>query len=94
MARVSVPLPIFFAAPDKLEVGGHLDRINRTKVHAFGLEIGGRAVLLLLLISGVKTMMALRVLRTEGVRLLTEDSSLMRRAGPDRRSQTKLRDIE
>ncbi|MAD19364.1 MAG: hypothetical protein CMJ52_03975 [Planctomycetaceae bacterium] len=62
-------------------VGGHFDRSGRTRVHALGLEVGGRAVLLMLPSSGGKTTMALRMLKTEGVRLLSEDSPLMRRDG-------------
>ena len=61
--------------------GAHFDRTGRTRVHALGLETGGRAVLLLLPSSGGKTTMALRMLQTEGVRLLSEDSPLMRRDG-------------
>ncbi len=62
-------------------VGTHFDRSGRTRVHALGLEAGGRAVLLLLPSSGGKTTMALRMLQTDGVRLLSEDSPLMRRDG-------------
>ena len=62
-------------------VGAHFDRSGRTRVHALGLETGGRAVLLLLPSSGGKTTMALRMLQTDGVRVLSEDSPLMRRDG-------------
>jgi len=62
-------------------VGAHFDRTGRTRVHALGLETGGRAVLLMLPSSGGKTTMALRMLQTDGVRLLSEDSPLMRRDG-------------
>ncbi|MBQ73120.1 MAG: hypothetical protein CMJ67_09490 [Planctomycetaceae bacterium] len=62
-------------------VGTHFDNTGRTRVHALGLETGGRAVLLLLPSSGGKTTMALRMLQTDGVRLLSEDSPLMRRNG-------------
>ena len=62
-------------------VGAHFDHSGRTRVHALGLEAGGRAVLLLLPSSGGKTTMALRMLQTDGVRVLSEDSPLMRRDG-------------
>jgi hypothetical protein len=61
--------------------GQHLDRIGLHRVHALGLEAGGRAVLLLLPMGGGKTTLALSVLASGCARLLSEDTPLMARDG-------------
>ena len=58
-------------------VGQHLDSIRLHRVHALGLEAGGRAVLILLPMAGGKTTLALRLLDLDGVRLLSEDSPVL-----------------
>ena len=62
-------------------VGSHLDRKGLIRVHGLGLEVNGKAVLLLLPMSGGKTTMALRMLQNEGIRLLSEDSPLIQPNG-------------
>ena len=61
--------------------GSHLDRRGLIRVHGLGLEVNGKAVLLLLPMSGGKTTMALSMLQNEGIRLLSEDSPLIRSNG-------------
>lgn len=58
-------------------LGSHLDRAGLVRVHALGVEANGKAALLLLPSSGGKTTMALRMLESDGIRLLSEDSPLM-----------------
>lgn len=62
-------------------VGEHLDRIALHRVHALGVEVGGRAYLILLPMAGGKTTLALRLLEAEGISLLSEDSPLISREG-------------
>ena len=62
-------------------VGSHLDRKGMIRVHGLGLEVNGKAVLILLPMSGGKTTMALRMLQNEGIRLLSEDSPLIQSNG-------------
>ena len=61
-------------------VGRHLDSVGLHRVHALGVEVGNRAVLVLLPMAGGKTTLALRLLEAKGVKLLSEDSPLL---GPD-----------
>jgi hypothetical protein len=62
-------------------VGEHLDRIGLTRLHALGLSGGQGAVALMLPSGGGKTTMALRALRDDRVRLLSEDTPLLDRRG-------------
>jgi len=61
-------------------VGRHLDAKRLFRVHALGVEAGGRGVLLLLPMGGGKTTLAMRLLQDGSVKLLSEDSPLL---GPD-----------
>lgn len=61
-------------------VGQHLDSVGLYRVHALGVAAGNRAVLVLLPMAGGKTTLALRLLKSKGVKLLSEDSPLL---GPD-----------
>lgn len=63
------------------QVGQHLDAIGLHRVHALGIEAGGKAVLILLPMHGGKTTLALRLLGLEGIKLLSEDSPLISRSG-------------
>jgi hypothetical protein len=58
-------------------VGQHLDTVGLHRVHALGVAAGDRAVLVLLPMAGGKTTLALRLLKTDGVKLLSEDSPLL-----------------
>jgi hypothetical protein len=60
-------------------VGEHLDARGLHRVHALGIEAGGRAILVLLPMGGGKTTLALRLLTTDDIRLLSEDSPLISR---------------
>ncbi len=62
-------------------VGQHLDSIRLHRVHALGVEAGGRAALILLPMGGGKTTLALALLKTDGIRLISEDSPLISRRG-------------
>jgi hypothetical protein len=62
-------------------VGQHLDSLGLHRVHALGLEVGGRAILVLLPMAGGKTTLALRLLGIDEVKLLSEDSPLISRSG-------------
>jgi hypothetical protein len=62
-------------------VGEHLDSCGLPRLHALGLAGAQGAVAILLPSGGGKSTLALRALRTEGVRLLSEDSPLMDRKG-------------
>jgi hypothetical protein len=59
------------------QVGQELDSHDRHCVHALGVEVGGRAVLILLPMAGGKTTIALKVLGSEGTKLISEDSPLI-----------------
>jgi hypothetical protein len=61
-------------------VGQHLDAVGLYRVHALGVAAGNRAVLVLLPMAGGKTTLALRLLKSGGVKLLSEDSPLL---GPE-----------
>jgi len=62
-------------------VGRHLDEIALHRVHALGVEADGKAFLILLPMAGGKTSLALNLLRSEGIKLLSEDSPLISRSG-------------
>lgn len=62
-------------------VGEHLDERGLPRLHALGLSGRDGAVAVLLPSGGGKSTLALRALRTDGVRLLSEDSPLMDREG-------------
>jgi hypothetical protein len=62
-------------------VGQHVDAMGLHRVHALGIEAGGRAILVLLPMGGGKTSLALRLLDTADIRLLSEDSPLISRRG-------------
>jgi hypothetical protein len=59
------------------QVGQHLDGLGLHRVHALGVEAGGRAVLILLPMAGGKTTLALKLLSLEGTKLLSEDSPVL-----------------
>jgi hypothetical protein len=59
------------------QVGQNLDQLGLHRVHALGVEAGGRAVLILLPMAGGKTTLALKLLGLESTRLLSEDSPLI-----------------
>jgi hypothetical protein len=62
-------------------VGEHLDSSGLPRLHALALSGASGAVAVLLPSGGGKSTLALRALRTPGVRLLSEDSPLMDRRG-------------
>jgi len=59
------------------QVGESLDAMGLHRVHALGVEAGGRAVLVLLPMAGGKTTLALKLLGLEGIKLLSEDSPVL-----------------
>ncbi len=61
--------------------GQFLDERHIHRVHALGISQNGKAVLILLPEKGGKTTLALRLLRSEHVKLLSEDSPLITRKG-------------
>lgn len=63
------------------QVGQHLDAIGLHRVHALGIDAGGKAVLILLPMQGGKTTLVLRLLASDGIKLLSEDSPLISRSG-------------
>jgi len=62
-------------------IGEHLESRGLTRLHALGLSGGQGAVAVMLPSGGGKSTLALRALREEGVRLLSEDSPLIDRHG-------------
>lgn len=62
-------------------IGEHLDAIGRPRLHALGLAGRQGGVAVMLPSGGGKSTLALRALRAEGVRLLSEDSPLLDRRG-------------
>jgi hypothetical protein len=62
-------------------VGQFLDSQHIHRVHALGLSLKGKAVLILLPAAGGKTTLALQLLQWEEVKLLSEDSPLISRKG-------------
>ena len=61
--------------------GQFLDSKHIHRVHALGISVNGKAVLILLPEKGGKTTLALRLLRSGRVKLLSEDSPLITRHG-------------
>jgi hypothetical protein len=62
-------------------VGTHLDSIGIHRVHALGLEKGGKAILILLPIGGGKTTLAQKALAGKQFKLLSEDTPLITKEG-------------
>lgn len=62
-------------------VGEHLDALHLPRLHALGLAGAQGAVAVMLPSGGGKSTLALRALRADGVRLLSEDSPLLDRHG-------------
>jgi len=62
-------------------LGQFLDSKHIHRVHALGISVDGRAVLILLPEKGGKTTLALRLLKSGRVKLLSEDSPLITRNG-------------
>jgi hypothetical protein len=62
-------------------VGEHLDRRGLPRLHGLGLAGAQGGVLVTLPMGGGKTTLALRALRTDGVRFLSESSPLIDRRG-------------
>jgi hypothetical protein len=62
-------------------VGQYLDSKHIHRVHALGISRNGKAILILLPEKGGKTTLALRLLRSGQVKLLSEDSPLITRRG-------------
>jgi hypothetical protein len=62
-------------------VGKHLDSKHIHRVHALGVSANGKAALILLPEKGGKTTLALRLLESGRVKLLSEDSPLITRQG-------------
>ncbi|MGH7336591.1 MAG: hypothetical protein ACREI7_03350 [Myxococcota bacterium] len=77
LAREIVYLTVLSRVAERLAARG----IHR--IHALGLELGGRAALVLLPSGGGKSTLALSILRDadNGLRLISEDSPLVRRDG-------------
>ncbi|MCJ7523309.1 MAG: hypothetical protein MUP21_13985 [Dehalococcoidia bacterium] len=61
--------------------GQFLDSRHIHRVHALGISVNGKAVLILLPEKGGKTTLALRLLSSEHVKLLSEDSPLITSRG-------------
>lgn len=62
-------------------VGEHLDRRGLHRIHALGVSLRGRGVLLLLPAGGGKSTMAMALLERPDVKLLSEDTPLVDRTG-------------
>jgi len=62
-------------------IGEHLEARGMTRLHALALSGGQGAVAVMLPSGGGKSTLALRALRADGVRLLSEDSPLIDRQG-------------
>jgi len=62
-------------------VGQYLDSRHIHRVHALGISKNGKAILVLLPEKGGKTTLALRLLKSGQVKLLSEDSPLITRKG-------------
>jgi len=62
-------------------VGQFLDSRHIHRVHAVGLSYNGKAILILLPEKGGKTTLALRLLQSEQIKLLSDDSPLLNRHG-------------
>jgi len=62
-------------------IGQGLDQLGLHRLHALGVEVSGRAVLVLLPMGGGKSTLALHLLNLPGVRLLSDDSPWIDRTG-------------
>jgi hypothetical protein len=62
-------------------VGRYLDAQHLHRVHALGVSKNGQAILVLLPEKGGKTTLALRLIKCDGIKLLSEDSPLISRQG-------------
>lgn len=62
-------------------IGGHLDRRRTPRLHALGISGAKGAVAVMLPSGGGKSTLALRALRADGVRILSEDSPLIDKRG-------------
>jgi hypothetical protein len=62
-------------------IGENLDRRGVHRVHALGVEVNGRAILVLLPMGGGKSTLGLHLLRFPEVRLLSDDSPWIGRDG-------------
>ena len=63
------------------EVGRRLDQSKLHRIHALGVVINNRAVLVLLPMGGGKSTLALELMKHPEVRLLSDDSPYLRRDG-------------
>jgi len=82
---------IFSTSPDRRReisylsilsiVGQYLDSRHMHRLHALGISRNGRAILILIPKGGGKTTLALQLLQSEQVKLLSEDSPLITRRG-------------
>ncbi len=70
--------PIFFCSRASAKA---LDQRGLHRLHALGVEVNGRAVLVLLPMGGGKSTLALHLLSLPGVRLLSDDSPWIDRTG-------------
>jgi hypothetical protein len=62
-------------------IGQHLDRRGLHRIHALGVTVRGRAVLVLLPMGGGKSTLGLHLLNQPGVQLLSDDSPFIDRKG-------------
>jgi hypothetical protein len=62
-------------------IGQALDQRRLHRLHALGVELNGRAVVVLLPMGGGKSTLALHLMNLPGVRLLSDDSPWIDRAG-------------
>jgi hypothetical protein len=62
-------------------IGQGLDKLGLHRLHALGVEVNGRAVLVLLPMGGGKSTLALHLMNLPGVRLISDDSPWIDRRG-------------
>jgi hypothetical protein len=62
-------------------IGQALDRLGLHRLHALGVEVNGRAILVLLPMGGGKSTLGLHLMNLPGVRLLSDDSPWIDREG-------------
>ena len=63
------------------QIGQHLDRHGMHRIHALGVEIRNRAVLILLPTGGGKSTLGLHLMKHPEVRILSDDSPFLDRHG-------------